>query len=141
MLKNRLHQPLASINVVPYIDVMLVLLVIFMVTMPLLTQSVHVTLPQTQGTPIDTHHVLPIMVTVDKKGRYFLNDSEHPQQAISLTQLMINVAAHHRLAPQRPVLVQGDQSVKYATIVQLMAYLQQAGVTEVGMLTTPSQNN
>lgn len=130
---------LSEINVVPYIDVMLVLLVIFMITTPLLTQGVHVNLPKAQAQSIAVKKHIPIVVTVDKMGRYYVNVSPTPSVPVTANQLVNLIAAEEILAKQdneaRPVYVKGDQAAVYGDVVQAMALLQRAGVAHVGLLT------
>lgn len=135
--------PIADINVVPYIDVMLVLLVIFMITAPMLTQGVTVELPKAQSEAIQTSDREPIIVSVDKKGQLFLNISASPNVPIDAHQLMVRVAAEISLAKQTKapmhVLVKGDTGVAYGKVVQAMGLLKEAGADEVGLLTDSIQ--
>jgi biopolymer transport protein TolR len=137
MAQQRHKRPISDINVVPYIDVMLVLLVIFMITAPLLQQGVEVDLPQAAATPVDRDEKEPLVVTVDKNGQYFLNVGDGQEQGIESETLVVRVAAVLRHQPGTPVLVRGDTSVAYGTVVQAMALLQQAGAPSVGLLTEP----
>lgn len=132
---RRKRRAVAEINVVPYIDVMLVLLIIFMITAPLLSQGVEVDLPQADAEAIDADDMQPLVASVDAEGRYFLNigdDSEEPMSAVDLATL---VAAHLQLEPNTPVVVRGDGAVPYADVVQLMVLLQRAGASSVGLMT------
>ena len=141
MLSSRRRQsrPMAEINVVPYIDVMLVLLIIFMVTTPLLSQGVQVNLPKAKAQSITLKKQEPIIVSVDSKGHLYLNITKHPSQAIAPTTLALRVAAEMKIAKHsgqsRLVLVKGDKNVDYGTVVQAMTLLQQAGVDNVGLMT------
>lgn len=126
---------MSEINVVPYIDVMLVLLVIFMVTAPLLTQGVRVDLPQTQAQAIQQSDSEPLILTVDATGRYYLNVGEDPLEPLTTEILTTRVQAALQLEPQRRVLVRGDDSVSYGEVVHAMALLQQAGARGVGLIT------
>lgn len=143
MLRNRKNRraPLAEINVVPYIDVMLVLLVIFMVTTPLLSQGVHVDLPQASAQPLTAKQQEPIIVSIDASGNYYLNISPTPDQSLDATTLMGRVSAELQATaqgqPPRQVLVKGDQNVDYGKVVQAMVLLQQAGAASVGLVTHP----
>jgi len=128
---------MAEINVVPYIDVMLVLLVIFMVTAPLLYQGVQVDLPQASADPVPKQDQEPVIVEVDKDGKYYLSVGEHPDQPISAHQLVVNVTAVMRQQPKTSVMVRGDKNVPYGQVVRVMAMLQQAGVPQVGLMTEP----
>ena len=134
-------KPMSEINVVPYIDVMLVLLVIFMITTPLLTQGVKIDLPKAAAQAISTEQQQPMIVTVDKEGHYYLNVYHEPETAIDPEVLATRVAAEVQLAHQRgnkrEVLVKGDQLVEYGKVVQAMVLLQHAGVENVGLMTDP----
>ena len=142
---THLHQPgsrrpMSDINVVPFIDVMLVLLVIFMITAPLLTQGVKVDLPQTAAKAMDEHQKEPLIVTVDAKGNYFFNLADKPNQPITartLSHLVTNQLTHTQGVPERPVLVRGDKNANYGKIVEAMVLLQQAGAKSVGLITQP----
>lgn len=143
--KNR-RRAVAEINVVPYIDVMLVLLVIFMITAPLLTQGVNVSLPQAAAKALPPKQDLPIIVSVDSRGDYYLNIADNPKQPISAENLTTKVAATLQLAQQnhqtRDVYVKGDRQVDYGKVVEAMVLLQQAGAETVGLMTqTPESRN
>ena len=129
---------LAEINVVPYIDVMLVLLVIFMITTPLLTQGVNVKLPQAPAKML-TPKELPIVVSVDAQGNYFLNIADQPHRSITPEQLMTRVTASLTLAKQRhqsrDIYVKGDRDVNYGKVIEAMVLLQRAGADTVGLMT------
>jgi biopolymer transport protein TolR len=126
---------IAEINVVPYIDVMLVLLVIFMITAPLLTPGVKVDLPQAAASPVDNPDRETLVVTVDRRGKLFLDDRE-----ISARDLQSKVAAILRVRPQTPVLIRGDRQVAYNDVVQTMVLLQAAGAPSVGLVTQSPDN-
>lgn len=132
---------LAEINVVPYIDVMLVLLVIFMITAPLLSQGVNVKLPQAAAKALPPENDVPIVLSVDAGGLYYLNVSANPSQPIDERELYYRVAALLALADQRhthrPVYVKGDRQVDYGKVVSAMALLQKAGAQDVGLITDP----
>ncbi|MDX1810632.1 MAG: protein TolR [Gammaproteobacteria bacterium] len=133
---------MAEINVVPYIDVMLVLLVIFVITAPLLTQGVKVDLPQAASEPIDSEVQEPLVVTVDVNGNYYLNIGENEKTAIDHQAMVNKVAAVLRLKPETPVMVRGDKDVSYGKVVTAMALLQRAGAPSVGLITeAPEENN
>jgi biopolymer transport protein TolR len=140
MARQRIRKrPMAEINVVPYIDVMLVMLVIFMVTAPLLTQGVQVDLPEASAEPIDDSDNEPLVVNVDAAGNLYLNVGEAPDQPLDGETLSQNVAAVLRRQPQKKVLVSGDHAVDYGTVVSAMVLLQQAGVPNVGLVTEPPE--
>lgn len=128
---------MADINVVPYIDVMLVLLVIFMITAPLLQQGVEVDLPQVTAEPVDQKDKEPLVVTVNKSGQYFLNVGDGQEQGIDHETLVTRVSAVLRHQPGTPVMVRGDRDVAYGAVVTAMALLQSAGAPSVGLLTEP----
>jgi biopolymer transport protein TolR len=126
---------MAEINVVPYIDVMLVLLIIFMITAPLLKQGVEVQLPQANAKPVDNKDQENLVVTVDRKGMYYLDDK--PMEPAALVK---KVRAMLALRPTMPVLVRGDRDVAYGAVVEAMVLLQSAGAPSVGLLTeTPGK--
>lgn len=133
-------RPAAEINVVPYIDVMLVLLVIFMITAPMLTQGVTVDLPKAASSESlkSTEHE-PVIVSVNQQGEFFLNIHAQPDSPIAPQALMVRVAAELELAKQNHqsinVLVKGDQGVAYGKVVAAMGLLKQAGAEQVGLLT------
>lgn len=131
---------MSEINVVPYIDVMLVLLVIFMITAPLLTQGVHVELPKVDSAPIPHSGKDPVIVNVDSDGNYFINYGEDQEQPVSPEVLVNRVNALLKYQPEIPVLIGGDDKVPYGHVVQLMGLLQRAGVPSVGMLTDPPEH-
>jgi biopolymer transport protein TolR len=132
---NRLN---ADINVVPYIDVMLVLLVIFMITAPLLTQGINVHLPNAKGKAISTKKE-PIILSIDQKGNYFLNNTKQPSKAITKQQLLSTIyAIMHKDKKNSPAIyVKGDKDVEYGKIVTAMSLLQKAGATQIGLFTQP----
>ena len=129
---------MGEINVVPYIDVMLVLLVIFMITAPLLTEGVKVELPQADANPLQEDAQRPIVFTVDKAGQYYVTYDDDKSVPLEQEELLQKAAALIRHNPRAPVLVKGDKDVVYAQVVRLMVLLQQAGATSVGLLTDPN---
>lgn len=134
------RKPMSDINVVPFIDVMLVLLVIFMITTPLLTQGVKVELPKTSATAMDNKQKEPLIVTVDSSGNYYLNLSDKPNQPITsraLSHLVTTQLSAQAGTEQRPVMVRGDKNVNYGKVVEAMVLLQQAGAKSVGLITEP----
>lgn len=131
---------MAEMNVVPYIDVMLVLLVIFMITAPLLTQGVSVDLPKADAKPLevaDEEAQEPLVVSVDAEGLFYLNVGEDPDEPVEPAILMARAAAVLRLKPKTPVMVKGDRGVNYGRVVSAMALLQKAGAPKVGLITDP----
>ncbi len=126
---------MSEINVVPYIDVMLVLLVIFMVTAPLLTQGVQVDLPKTPAKPISEVKEEPLIVSIKADGSFYVNLGQQPDQSLTIDDIRTKVAAVIRRNPETPVLVWGDVSVPYGVVVTLMSELQSAGAQSVGLVT------
>jgi biopolymer transport protein TolR len=140
MARQRVRKkPIAEMNVVPYIDVMFVLLVIFMVTAPLLQQGVQVDLPQASAQPIPPDQGEPLELSVDAQGNYFLNVGGDTKAPVDEDTIVQRVAAVLRHKPQTPVLVRGDRTVDYGTVVRAMVLLQQAGAPNVGLVTDNSQ--
>ena len=137
MYVRKRRRPVSEINVVPYIDVMLVLLIIFMVTAPLISQGVKVDLPKACANPIEQEDNPPIIASVDVKGRYFLNVGDDQESPISEEELGAIVSAQLQKSPNTPVVVKGDGQVAYNEVIQLMVLLQQAGVPSVGLMTDP----
>jgi biopolymer transport protein TolR len=135
--KNNTRRPMAEINVVPYIDVMLVLLVIFMITAPLLTEGVKVELPQADANPLQTDSERPIVFTVNLQGEYFVTYDDDKSVPVDAEALLLKAAALIKHNPKAPVLVKGDKGVVFDRVVQLMVLLQQAGAANVGILTDP----
>lgn len=127
---------MSEINVVPYIDVMLVLLVIFMVTAPLLTEGVHVELPQTFAKAMANDQEEPVVVSVDAQGKYYINIGDNTDKSLSAESLITRVAAVMRHRPGQGIYIKGDKSVNYGAVVSIMAQLQKAGVARVGLVTS-----
>lgn len=126
----------AEINVVPYIDVTLVLLVVFMITAPLLVQGVKVELPAANSAPMDTKDQEPFIVSIKSDGSYWV-DQKGNNVATSLADVKDRVAKILRQRPQTQVLVWGDANVDYGSVVSLMSELQLAGAPSVGLVTEP----
>ncbi len=136
-MRNR-RRVLGEINIVPYIDVMLVLLVIFMITAPLLQEGVHVRLPQAAAKPLAVHaNLTPIVLTVNRIGHLFLNISAHPRRPSAPRIIEALVAAVLRHEPGTPVLVKADQRTSYGQVIQAMVLLQRAGAHGIGLMTQP----
>jgi biopolymer transport protein TolR len=127
---------MSEINVVPYIDVMLVLLVIFMATAPMMTQGVSVDLPRADSAPIISKDE-PVMITVRANGSYFINVGEDSGATASLETIKERVLTIRKQKPNALFLVEGDQNVPYGKVVTLMSELQSAGVENVGLVTEP----
>jgi biopolymer transport protein TolR len=131
--KRRSKRQMSEINVVPYIDVMLVLLIIFMVTAPLLTEGVKVDLPVASSETVETESVEPFVLTVDSEGRYFVNEDE--TAAEDPREIRIKAEAVLRNNPDVPFLVRGDGSVRYQAVIDAITLLREAGVPSVGLVT------
>lgn len=135
---------MSDINVVPFIDVMLVLLVIFMITAPLLTQGVKVDLPKTTAKAITDQDKEPMIVTVDSTGNFYMNLADKPSQPLTARSLSFLANAQlkqQQEGTQRPVLVRGDKNVNYGKIMEAMVLLQQAGAKSVGLITQPAPDS
>ena len=129
---------MGEINVVPYIDVMLVLLIIFMVTAPLLTQGIEVELPKAGAEPIDAPpDEIPLVLSVDAAGRLYINVGDDEDAPMSGQEIVARTAAVLRNNPRTPVLVKADRSVPYGNVVGAMVLLQQGGAESVGFVTDP----
>ncbi len=135
-MRHRIRKrPVAEMNVVPYIDVMLVMLVIFMVTAPLLNQGVEVELPTASAKPLAPEQVDPLVVTVDAEGTMYLNIGGDPEEPVSAGDLQLRTAAVLRRRPDIAVMVRGDRSAAYEHVVNAMVLLQGAGAASVGLVT------
>ena len=138
MYKRVRRRIVAEINVVPYIDVMLVLLIIFMVTAPLVTQGVKVDLPKADAEALDKDSKPPLVASIDADGNYYLAVGTSKNEPMSPEQVATLVAAHLKVDPDTPVVVNADGAVSYDAVIQLMVLLQQkAGVPSVGLMTDP----
>ncbi|GGA76383.1 protein TolR [Neiella sp. HB171785] len=138
--ERKRRRKVADINVVPYIDVMLVLLIIFMVTAPLITQGVKVDLPQGEAEPLSTDTNPPLVASVDADGNYYVSigddDDNTPRELDELAEI---VAAQLVIAPDTPVVVKGDRRVPYEVVINLMVTLQNHGVPAVGLMTEDTE--
>jgi len=133
---------MAEINVVPYIDVMLVLLIIFMVTAPLLTQGIKVDLPDAAAEPLDpelTKNNDPLILSVDETGLLYLNVGDNEDQPREAREILALVSAVLRQKPQTAVLVKADQNVPYGRVITAMVLLQRGGAKKLGFLTDPAE--
>lgn len=130
------RKPMSDINVVPYIDVMLVLLIIFMVTAPMLTQGVKVDLPQVESDPVNMQEGQePLIITVDSNAAYYLEIGDQTGKPMELATLQERVSLILQQNPKVSVLVRGDRHVEYGVVVDLMSVLQQSGADGVGLVT------
>ena len=133
---NERRRLMSEINVVPYIDVMLVLLIIFMITAPLITQGVKIDLPQAPSEVLPPSENEPVIVTVDATGSVFIDFGDNPEDAVTEE---IRITALKKYRPQIEVFVEGDRAVDYGRVVRVMTLLQQAGVVSVGLITQPPE--
>ena len=130
---------IAEINVVPYIDVMLVLLIIFMVTAPLVTQGVKVDLPQAAAEALPDDTKPPLIASIDKQGRYFLNVGDSVETPLNGDEMRALVAAQLTVDSTVQFVVKGDGDVPYKSVIDLMVLLQESGVGSVGLMTEPEE--
>ena len=130
---SREHRAFSEINVTPFVDVMLVLLIIFMVTAPMLHEGLDVALPQVTGESI-AKESSTVTVTVTKEGRVFVD-----QEEVTLAELTGRMEQMRRFWPDKKVLLKGDKNVPYGTVVEVMAALRSAGIVDLGMVTEPLQ--
>ena len=131
----RSRRAVAEINVVPYIDVMLVLLVIFMATAPLLMQGVEVDLPKADSSPVSDSDAEPLIVSIDAQARLYLNLGASDDQALSMETVKQRVATVLKRNPEKAVMVWGVSAVPYGEVVVLLSELQEAGAPSVGLVT------
>jgi biopolymer transport protein TolR len=135
-MPRRGRKLMGEINVVPYIDVMLVLLIIFMVTAPMLSQGIKVDLPKAAAEAIQPDKLEPLLLSVDAAGQMYLNLGD-PRRALDPDRLLEVAEAALRREPERPVLVKADRAVAYGRVVEGMVLLQRAGAKKVGFVTEP----
>ncbi len=142
MAKRNKRKPMAEINVVPYIDVMLVLLVIFMITAPLITAGVNVELPPADAEPMSTNDEPPLVASIDKSGNYYLSLGDSRDQSLTEDELIALVQEQQKQNPKLELVVNGDKNVPYGRVVRLMVLLQKnAGLESVGLMTEPLEDN
>ena len=137
---SRGRRLMGEINVVPYIDVMLVLLIIFMITAPLLTQGIKVDLPKAGAEPLDMKspkNSVPLVLSVDREGRLYLNRGANPHNPLDAETVGTRAASALKGDPQLPVYVKADNAVAYGRVVEAMVILQHAGAIKVGFITDP----
>ena len=139
-MRRRRQRLMSEINVVPYIDVMLVLLIIFMITAPLITQGVKIDLPQAPSEVVPPSQQEPVMITVDSSGSIYIDVGDNPEAPIDPDTLENRVSGLLKYRPDIRVLVRGDRDVAYGRVVAVMARLQGAGVDSVGLVTEPLEN-
>ncbi len=135
MRRHRKRKAMSEINVVPYIDVMLVLLIIFMITAPLIQQGVEIDLPQANANPMHQDQKEPLILTVRKTGEFYLNVGDDIKKPVDDEEIVHRVAAVLKYQPDTPVLVRGDKNVDYGRVTSAMVLLQMAGVEKIGLMT------
>lgn len=135
--RSKRRRVVAEINVVPYIDVMLVLLIIFMVTAPLITQGVKVDLPQAEAESLPDDGNPPLIASIDAQGRYFLNVGDSVETPLVADEMLALVKAQISLNENVKFVVKGDGGVPYKNVIELMVLLQEAGVPSLGLMTEP----
>jgi biopolymer transport protein TolR len=123
--------PLSNINVTPFVDVMLVLLVIFMVTAPIIQQGVEVNLPQAKASPV-LGEAEPLIVTVTREGQVYLNDNE-----VTPAELRTKLQAIRNLDAQKPVYLRADRDVRYGSVIATIGEIKGAGIERLGMIALP----
>jgi len=133
MAKKR--KPVAEINVVPYIDVMLVLLIIFMITAPIVQQGVEIELPQLSANSLPPEKQEPVILTVSKTGEYYLNIGDDLKSPVTDEVIKQRITIVLKQKPQTPILVRGDKDADYGSVTTAMVLLQSAGVEKVGLMT------
>jgi biopolymer transport protein TolR len=129
------RRAVSEINVVPYIDVMLVLLIIFMITAPIVQQGVKIELPKVAANSLPPEQQEPVILTVSKTGDYYLNVGDNLKKPVSEEVVTQRIALIIKQKPQTPVLVRGDKNVDYGSVTTAMVLLQSAGVEKVGLMT------
>ncbi|MEE2000014.1 protein TolR [Alkalimonas sp. MEB108] len=141
MYMRKKRRMMAEINVVPYIDVMLVLLIIFMVTTPMLTQGVKVELPKSSAEPLEqmTDGNLPLVATVDAAGLYYFDKDGTEHGPFTSAELVNEVASWLTIEPGTQVIVKGDHTVSYDAVIRLINLLKNAGAPSVGLMTDPGE--
>ena len=128
-------------NVVPYIDVMLVLLVVFMVSAPLMVQGILLNLPEASNEPLPREQQDPLIISVDSKGQFYLEIQSSQNEPLALIQLSEKISSILKVNPSLQVVVRGDGQVEYQRIISLMSELQNTGVDNVGLITSPSRKS
>jgi len=140
--KHGRRKPMAEINVVPYIDVTLVLLIIFMITTPMLQTGVEVDLPQAESKTVETEgdgDNPPIVISIKEQGQYYIKVNNQDDETIQPEEINSRVAAVLSNKPKTQVLINADKGVYYGTVVTVMASLKNAGVPTVGLMTKPEE--
>lgn len=132
---SKKRRAVSEINVVPYIDVMLVLLIIFMITAPIVQQGVEIELPKVAANSLTPEQLEPVILSVSKTGEYFLNVGDNLKDPVSDDVVTQRVALILKQKPETPILVRGDKDANYGSVTTAMVLLQSAGVEKVGLMT------
>ncbi|MBT1450029.1 protein TolR [Glaciecola sp. XM2] len=138
MYQRRRRRPVSEMNVVPYIDVMLVLLIIFMATASVIAQGVNVDLPKANAQTLETEEEIIMIVSIDAQGQYYLNVGDNPDQPIGANAVAALVRSRLQADPTIPVVVNGDRNISYEKVIDLMVLLQNSGASSVGLMTDPN---
>ena len=135
----RRRRPMSEINVVPYIDVMLVLLVIFMATAPMLAQGIQLDLPKEASKPLERVEEDPLVISIRADGTMYLNLGGTEEDDMRVTKLVLQeqVMKILRVRPSVPIFVRGDEALPYGVVIEVMTILQEAGAESVGLITDP----
>ena len=129
---------LSDINVTPFVDVMLVLLIIFMATASVIAQGVNVDLPQADAQTLETEAEDIMIVSIDRDGLYYLNVGDNPDNAMGANEIAAIVRSRLQAEPSTPIVVNGDRSISYDKVIEMMVLLQNSGASSVGLMTDPN---
>ncbi len=136
------RKPMSEINMVPFIDIMMVMLVAFMVSSPMFTQGIQVELPKIDSKPVEIPPgEEPLVISIKPDATYYLSLESSGGKALTLMEMVNKVGKIKKARPTTLVLVKGDKDVRYGTVVEMMAVLQKAGVNDVGLVTEPEELN
>lgn len=138
MYQRRRRRPVSEMNVVPYIDVMLVLLIIFMATAAVVAQGVQVDLPKAQAQALETEEETIMIVSIDEQGQYFLNVGDNPDSPMQAQDIAAIVKTRLQVDPNIPIVVNGDRKISYEKVIDMMVLLQNSGAPSVGLMTDPN---
>ena len=142
MRRSKNRRLMGQMNVVPYIDVMLVLLIIFMITAPMLQQGINVDLPDVDSATLDAELMQQneiLILSIDAAGAFYLNLGADPEAPVDDQNVLTTTAAIVRRNPETPVVIKGDEAVDFGRVAYGLALLQRAGATGIGILTEPIQ--
>ncbi len=140
--KRGQRKPMSEINMVPFIDIMMVMLVAFMVSSPMFTQGIQVDLPKTDSKPVSMPQgEEPLIISIKADGSYYLNLDSTDEKPLPLADIADKVGKIKQAKPSTMVLIQGDKAATYGIVVEAMGVLQNAGVSDVGLITQPGEQN